>query len=103
MQNNYVLVFALCCGQDWNLRERNGILEKLINHKIDLLSDKFYDLIDTLDETTIKKFKRFLDQQDEDNIIIEIKKDLKMLLYNNRNISEKTRRIFEQSNNNLIE
>ena len=73
MQHNYALVYD---GKDWNLPQRDGILvcrhkptrfarkEKLINHKIELLSDKFYEMIDTLSEVTIRKFTRFLDEQD---------------------------------------
>ncbi len=39
-----------------------------------MLSDKFDELVDDLDEATIKKFKRFLDQKDEDKIVNQLKK-----------------------------
>ena len=46
-----------------------------------ILSEKFDGLITKLDEPTIRKFQRFLDQKDEDeDIFSNIKNDLKLLL-----------------------
>jgi len=90
MQNNYVLVYD---GNDWKLKERDDILQQLVDDKTEILSEKFDNLLDKLDESTIKKFQRFLDQKDEDKIISGIKNDLKLLLYNNRKIPEKTRNL----------
>ena len=57
------------------------------------LSDKFDELLVKLDEPTIRKFQRFLDQKDEDGVIRGIKNDLKLMLYNNKKIPEKTREL----------
>jgi len=41
-------------------------------------------MVDNLDDATVRKFRRFLDQKDDDIVINSIKKDLKLLLYNKR-------------------
>ena len=93
MQNNYVLVYD---GVDWNLKERNDILQQLTEDKIDILSEKFDELVERLDEPTIKKFRRFLNQKDDNEIIVRIKNDLKLIMYNKRKMAEKTRELLEK-------
>jgi len=73
-----------------------------VDDKTAILSDKFDDLLTNLDEPTVRKFQRFLDQNDEDKVVAGIKNDLKLLLYNNKKIPEKTRELltlFDESNN----
>ena len=53
-----------------------------------------------MDDPTIRKFQRFLDHKDEDKIILGIKNDLKLLLYNNKKIPEKTRELISLPNEN---
>jgi len=81
MRDNYVLIYN---GNDWQLRERENILQELVDNKTDILNEKFDELVDNLDEATVRKFRRFLDQKDDDVIVNSIKKDLRLLLYNKR-------------------
>jgi len=90
IQTNYALVFD---GNDWKLKERDNILQQLIDDKTAILSDKFDEMLVNLDGPTIKKFQRFLDQKDENAVINGIKNDLKLLLYNNKRIPEATRQL----------
>ena len=90
MRDNHVLMFD---GETWQLKERDAILQDMIDNNTDILIEKFDELIKTLDEGTIKKFKRFLDEKDESKVADQIKKDLKLLLYNNKKISELKPRI----------
>lgn len=87
MRDNNVLVFD---GKDWLLKERNDILQEMIDEKTDTLNEKFDELIKTLDEGTIKKFNRFLNEKDNDNVNVtaKIKKELKLMLYNKKLIKE---------------
>lgn len=85
MRDNHVLMFD---GNNWQLGDRDEILGNLIDNKADILDEKFDELLDTLDEGTIKKFKRFLDQKDDDKINDKIKKELKLILYNKKQINE---------------
>jgi hypothetical protein len=99
MQTNYALVFD---GDDWKLKERDDILQQLIDEKTEILSVKFNELVAKLDEHTIRKFQRFLNQSDEGDVISRIKGDLKLLLYNNKKIPEGTRELLESKENNKM-
>ena len=90
IQTIYALVYD---GFDWKLKERDGILQQLVDDKSEILSIKFDQLLEVLDEPTTRKFQRFLDQKDENDVILGIKNDLKLLLYNNKKIPEKTREL----------
>lgn len=85
MRDNYVLIFD---GIQWQLKERDDVLQEMIENKADMLSEKFDELIQTLDDSTIKKFKRFLDEKDEDHVVEQIKKELRLMLYNKKLIKE---------------
>ena len=55
MRDNHVLIYN---GLEWQLRERDDILQDIVYNKTDILSDKFEELLNQLDEFTIKKFRR---------------------------------------------
>lgn len=99
MRDNHVLIFD---GEKWQLKERNDILQDIIDNKTYFLAEKFDEIYDTLDEGTIKKFKRFLDEKDQDRVIDQIKKDLKLMLYNNKKIKEIKPRYFTSNTNKII-
>ena len=77
MRDNHVLIYD---GFEWQLKERDYLLQEIVYNKTDMLNKKFDDLVDQLDEFTIRKFNRFLDQKDDDVIINSIKKDLKLMI-----------------------
>jgi hypothetical protein len=101
IQTNYALVYD---GDDWKLKERDDVLRQLIDDKTAILSDKFDELLASLDEPTVRKFRRFLDESDQHEVISQIKNDLKLLLYNNKKIPEKTRQLLcpPEDQNNLV-
>jgi len=68
-------------------------LQQLVDDKTEKLSEKFDELLTKLDDSTIRKFQRFLDQKEDDTVISGIKNDLKLLLYNNKKIPERTREL----------
>ena len=89
MRNGYIMVYD---GNQWNLRDREDTLTDLMTEKADYLIEQFDEYKDDLDESTLKKFGRFMNQQHEDNVMNEIKNELKLILYNNRNIPIETRK-----------
>ena len=102
IQTNYALVYD---GIDWKLKERDNVLQQLVDDKTAILSDKFDELLVKLDDATVRKFQRFLDQKDDDTVISGIKNDLKLLLYNNKKIPERTRELLTSvsENSKMIE
>jgi hypothetical protein len=92
IRDDYVLVYD---GNDWNLQSRKDVLDSLYYSSSDTLETKFKELFDSLDKFTIRKFERFLDQKDDDNVINDIKKDLKVLLYNRRKVVRETKKLID--------
>ena len=76
----------MACCSDWNLTNQDDILGKLIDFKTDFLAEKFDEYKDDLPKATLRKFDRFLDKQCEDDVINNIKEELKLILYNNRKL-----------------
>jgi hypothetical protein len=89
LRDEYVLMFD---GKIWRLKDRDDALQQLYEDKSDILETKFEDLIERLDEPTIKMFKRFLKIKDDDEKIRVIKKELKKVLYENREMAMNTRK-----------
>jgi hypothetical protein len=91
MRDDYVLVYD---GKKWRLRNREDILQQLYEDKADILETKFEELLGKLDEQTIRMFKRFIKIKDTDEEAIKrIKKDLKTILYENRDMIKKTKKL----------
>jgi hypothetical protein len=92
-RNNMAMIFD---GDDWGIRDRDEALDQLKNEKAEFLTGKFNELLRTgqLSEPTIKKMRRFIKEKDEDPADTNIKNDIKLLLYNKRNLvinNKKTR------------
>jgi hypothetical protein len=84
-KNSFAMVFD---GGDWCLRDRDDIIGQLKDDKTEFISGKFAELLEAgeLSEATIKKLKRFLAEKDEDPADTNIKNDIKLILYNRRNL-----------------
>ena len=96
MRDKYIGVYD---GTDWQLKDKDDVLQDMVYSKTDILSDKFNELIDKLDEPTKTKFNRFLEYKDDDNMIKIIKDDIKLLLYNNRKTVDNTKKYISNNDN----
>jgi hypothetical protein len=76
-------------GKKWNLHPRDETIDNLIDNKADCLENKFFEIIDSLDNDLQKKFKEFLDNSDDTDYNNQLKNDIKLLLYNKRDIPMK--------------
>jgi hypothetical protein len=77
----YAMVYT---GTDWELRDRNDSLDNLYNKHSGILVEKFEEFYDKLSPSTRTKFKRFVDKYEDDIVIDNIKKELRLLIYNKR-------------------
>jgi hypothetical protein len=84
-------------GQNWNINDRNKILEDLYDNSCEELMCKFNFMKNKLDEITIKKHARFVDTMDEVETIHNAKEEIKKILYNNRKKSIKNKKIIEKN------
>jgi hypothetical protein len=85
-------------GEKWIIVDKTDCLQEIIDNKSSVLSEKFGELNEHLDEATKKRFERFQEEIDTDRAKQQIKTELKMILYNNKNIPEQTRALSNQVN-----
>jgi hypothetical protein len=76
-------------GNKWIIDKKNEVIDNLINTKTDCLEEKFYEIIDELPKNLKDKFQEFLDTNDGDNYLNMIKEELKLMLYNKKDIPMK--------------
>ena len=88
IRDNYVMIYD---GNKWELRNRKETIEELYIAKKDILVDKFDELLKKLPEYVIDKFERFINDEQDDKIKEGILEELKLILYNNKNIPLKTK------------
>lgn len=79
-------------GQQWIKANRKETIDQLYQDKKEILEEKFDELVNELPEHSITKFNRFLNDQQDDDISNKIKYELKLRLYNNKNIPTKTKK-----------
>ena len=70
IKNKYVMIWN---GKDWELSNRD-----------DILDDMFKDIGMKLPPNIMKKFKRFIDKKEKDEIKNKIKEEIKLTLYNSK-------------------
>ncbi|AYV76118.1 MAG: hypothetical protein Terrestrivirus4_166 [Terrestrivirus sp.] len=100
IKDSYVMMYD---GNDWKLMNRENCLQDIYDDKCDYLVEKFEQLEGKLDESTLKRFGNFLSRKDDDKIIEQTKREIKLILYNNRKIPEETRRLLRLNDENMID
>ena len=81
IKNKYAMVWN---GNKWELNNQDDVIEDMYEENSDILIDKLDELCNN--PKIRKKFKRFIDKKEEDDIRNKIKEDIKLLLYNNKNL-----------------
>lgn len=91
-------------GTQWKLMNRIDVINRLFHDQKYYLVEKFEELFEQLDPVTIKKFQRFVDSEDDDEVTNGLKRDLKCMLYNYRNIPQNTqKRLCENEEIKMLE
>lgn len=83
-----VLVYE---NDNWNLRDRTGVLNEIKDNGIDYIQKKYEELDEDnpKDEIIIKKLKRFLTKYNDGADIPDLDDDIMLILYNNRHFVKK--------------
>jgi len=92
IKNDYVVIYD---GKKWNINKKEDVFEDIIYAKSDFLCMKFKELMSQMTETDIVKFTNFINQRDEDKTMNKIKGELKLQLYNNRELPQQLRKQLE--------
>jgi hypothetical protein len=89
LQNDYIMVYN---GQTWTVREKDDVIDQIKSEKESYLVEKFEELLPSLPKFTIDKFRRFLNSSKDTKTNRHIKRQIKMILYNNRKLPETLRK-----------
>ena len=86
IKNNYAMIWN---GSAWDLTSREDIIDNMYDDKSNILIEKMEEFIkigNELDPKIMKKFKRFIEKKENDEIKNKIKGEIKLLLYNSKGI-----------------
>jgi hypothetical protein len=95
-KDEYMFTFD---GKDWDIEKKDVVLSNMIENKKNLLESKFDDMQHELPQYAITMFKKFLEKTDDDEVIANIKDELKNMFYKNRNHVIKNIKKFKQITN----
>ena len=81
----------------WNLIDKNELSDDIYHRKRDFIIQNLEHYIDQLDEFKKKSLKRWLDTTDDDDeAIINTKRDIKNILYENRSLAMNQKKLLEK-------
>ena len=85
IKNDYIMIYD---GNKWVIKDRDESIEDLIDNNEDLLEQKLEEWIENGEKypSIMKKFNRYLEKKESDSILDTIKKEIKLLLFNNRKL-----------------
>ena len=85
IKNNYIMIYD---GIKWDLRDRNEIINDMIENNTSILEDKLEDWIERGENypEIMKKFNRYLEKKENNTVLNKIKNEIKLILFNNRKI-----------------
>ncbi len=84
IKSKYVMVWN---GIKWDLINRKDVIDDMYDDSSNILIEKMEELKHAdLKPTVLKKFERFIDKKEDDEVKNKIKEDIKLLLYNNKEI-----------------
>jgi len=88
LKNGYIMVYD---GDKWDTLNREEIIEDMINDRECLIQDRVEDWLENGKNYPIimKKFERYLEKKEKDAVLNKIKEEIKLMLFNNRNMINK--------------
>ena len=85
----------------WKVRNRDDTISEMIDDKQILLEKKIQEWVESGKQypKIMAKFNRYIQKREHNDVINAIKEDIKLLLYNNRNIiKENNKKIITNKN-----
>ncbi|VBB18490.1 hypothetical protein YASMINEVIRUS_953 [Yasminevirus sp. GU-2018] len=81
MKDKYAMMFD---GKKWTLTMKEDLINKIYDDKKNYIEENLEEFVDSLPSSRKKALERWLETDDEDPKIKEIKDNIKLLLYNSR-------------------
>jgi len=95
IKDKYAMMYD---GQNWTLTIKDDLINRIYDDKKNYIEENLDEFIYSLTESRKKALERWLDMDDNDNKIKEIKEQIKLLLYNKREIPISTQSMMENNN-----
>jgi len=85
LKSGYIMLYD---GKQWNTYNRDDVIDDMFDEKHDILEQKYEEWVDVGKDYPIiyYKFRRYLEKMNNDVVMKKIKDEMKLVLYNNRNI-----------------
>ena len=83
MKDKYAMMYD---GKSWTLTIKEDLINKIYDDKKNYIEENLDDFIDALSASRKKALERWLEIEDDDKKIKEIKDSIKLLLYNSRKL-----------------
>ena len=85
-KDDYILTFD---GKEWNMEKKDDVFVNIIENRKNFLESKFDDYYNELSKPAKSTFKKFLERSDNNEVINNIKEELKNEFYKNRKYVKK--------------
>ena len=89
-------------GDNWTLTMKNDLINKIYDDKKNYIEENLEDFLDSLTLSQKKALDRWVNTDEEDNKIKDIKERIKLLLYNSKHLPIDTQNKIELINNQDI-
>ena len=88
LRNKYVMIYD---GNKWKCEDRDEQISNLIDDNEGIIEYRLEEWIENGNRypEMMRKFNRYIEKKDNDKVINKIKDEIKLLLYNNRNVVNK--------------
>jgi hypothetical protein len=88
LKNNYVMIYN---GNKWMINDRDESIQNLIDDKELIMEQKLEEWIENGNQypDIMKKFNRYIEKKENDKVLNKVKAEIKLLLFNNRDIMTK--------------
>ena len=85
LKNGFIMTYD---GKKWNTLNSDDIIVDMIDDKQNIIEEKIEDWVTKGKQypELMRKFERYLDKRDNNEILNKIKDEIKLMLYNNRNL-----------------
>ena len=85
IKNNYVMIYN---GEKWIISDRDESIDDLIDKNEFILEQKLEEWIENGDKypEIMRKFNRYIEKKEKNAILDKIKKEIKLILFNNRDM-----------------
>ena len=86
IKNNYAMMYD---GDKWNLSNRDDLVNEILEEKEIIIEEKLEEWLEKGDRKypeIMKKFTRYLEKKEHDVVLDKIKDEIKLVLFNNRNL-----------------